>query len=73
MFPHSSKIMVRSGIGAEHQATLLEKLPQLVPGAANSKSWLASHPPSDQRAEAIRKNAQRWADHAPLLEGKDIP
>lgn len=66
---YATALMVRSGIGAEHQARLLEKLPALVPGAAaNAKSWLASHPPSDQRARAIRDNATRWRDHAPAID-----
>ncbi|MEL7154167.1 MAG: M48 family metallopeptidase [Pseudomonadota bacterium] len=62
---YATALMVRSGLGAEHQATLLEKLPQLIPGAAAQASWLSSHPPSDQRAAAIRENAQRWSGHAP--------
>ncbi|MEM7212039.1 MAG: M48 family metalloprotease, partial [Pseudomonadota bacterium] len=64
---YATALMVRSGIGAEHQATLLEKLPYLLPGAGGSASWLASHPPSDQRAQAIRDNADRWAGHAPQV------
>lgn len=66
---YATALMVRSGIGAEHQATLLEKLPALIPGAADSKSWLASHPPSEERAAAIRENAERWRVHAPQIEG----
>ena len=66
---YATALMVRSGIGAEHQATLLEKLPDLIPGAGTDhKSWLASHPPSDQRATAIRENANRWDGHAPSLD-----
>ena len=66
---YATALMVRSGIGAEHQATLLEKLPALIPGAdaGGQKSWLASHPPTDERARAIRENAERWAGHAPPL------
>ena len=67
---YATALMVRSGIGAEHQARLLEKLPELIPGAGESRSWLASHPPPDERAKAIRQNAEQWAGHAPLLEGK---
>lgn len=64
----ATALMVRSGIGAEPQATLLEKLPDLVPGSGMARSWLASHPDPDQRAAAIRANALRWQDHAPALE-----
>ena len=65
---YATALMVRSGIGAAHQARLLEKLPELIPGAGAPRSWLASHPPSDERAAAIRQNAERWQGHAPQLE-----
>jgi putative metalloprotease len=65
---YATALMVRSGIGAEHQARMLEKLPGLVPGsAAMATSWLASHPPAEERAAAIRENARRWRDHAPQV------
>jgi len=58
---YATALMVRSGIGAEHQASLLEKLPRLIPGhGAMATSWLASHPPVEERTEAIRDNAHRW-------------
>ena len=66
---YATALMVRSGIGAEHQATLLEKLPKLIPQSAMAQgSWLASHPPSEERARTIRENARRWQDHAPAVE-----
>ncbi len=64
---YATAIMLRSGLGAEPQARMLEKLKQLVPGmtaAAGPASWLASHPPVDARAKAIRANAQRWTGAA---------
>lgn len=64
---YATALMVRSGLGAEPQATLLEKLPELIPGAGGQRSWLASHPPTDERAAAIRRNADRWADHTPQI------
>ncbi len=65
---YATALMVRSGIGAEHQARMLEKLPRLIPGAAAmATSWLASHPPVEERAAAIRENAHRWRDHAPQV------
>ena len=65
---YATALMVRSGLGAEHQARLLEKLPGLIPGsAAMATSWLASHPPVEERAAAIRENADRWRDHAPQV------
>ncbi len=62
---YATALMVRSGLGAEHQATMLEKLPALVPGSDAMPKWLASHPPADERARAIRENAGRWGMHAP--------
>jgi len=62
---YATALMVRSGLGAEPQATMLEKLPKLVPGADGVPAWLSSHPPSDQRARAIRENAARWQNHEP--------
>ena len=65
---YATALMVRSGLGAEHQARMLEKLPHLIPGsAAMAASWLASHPPVEERAAAIRENARRWRDHAPQV------
>ena len=65
---YATALMVRSGIGAEAQATLLEKLPLLIPNADVQQSWMASHPPTEQRVAAIRDNADRWKGHAPALE-----
>lgn len=62
---YATALMVRSGIGAEHQAQLLEKLPQLVSADVERKSWLASHPPTSERAARIRENASRWTTTAP--------
>lgn len=69
---YATALMVRSGIGAEHQATMLEKLSRLSPAApraGNTVAWLASHPPVEERAAAIRENAERWRDHAPQNSG----
>ena len=65
---YATALMVRSGLGAEPQAALLEKLPSLIPGAGGQRSWLASHPPTELRAAAIRANADRWQDHLPQIE-----
>lgn len=62
---YATALMVRSGIGAEYQASLLEKLPRLIPGHGGmATSWLASHPPVEERTEAIRNNAHRWHHEA---------
>jgi putative metalloprotease len=65
---YATALMIRSGIGAEHQADLLEKLPKLIPGANMRSSWMASHPAPEQRIAAILKNAGRWDSHAPQIE-----
>jgi putative metalloprotease len=62
---YATALMVRAGLGAEPQARMLEKLLELVPEAsAQETNWLASHPPVAERAEAIRGNAERWAETA---------
>jgi putative metalloprotease len=58
---YATALMVKSGLGAEPQARMLEKLLELVPEAAvQQTSWLASHPPVSERSEAIRANGERW-------------
>lgn len=58
---YATAVMMKSGLGAEAQARMLEKLNDLMPGANPAgASWLASHPPVPQRAEKIRANAERW-------------
>lgn len=59
---YATALMVKSGLGAEPQARMLEKLDRLSPAgmAGGRVGWLASHPPSDERAAAIRTNANRW-------------
>lgn len=67
---YATALMLKAGLGAEAQARMLEKLPDLVPGGARAApSWLDSHPPVPERAAAIRANAGRWAQHR-LPEGR---
>jgi putative metalloprotease len=64
---YATALMIRSGLGAEPQARMLEKLEKLVPGMRGQDgpaSWLASHPPVKERARAIRENAARWLGEA---------
>lgn len=62
---YATALMLRSGLGAEPQMRMLEKLHQLVPQSAMQElSWLASHPPVAERTEAIRANAARWEANA---------
>lgn len=66
---YATALMLRSGLGAEPQARMLEKLSRLAPGAAATPAapWLASHPPVEERTAAIRANAARWQQR----EGSD--
>ncbi len=58
---YASALMLKSGLGAEPQVRMLEKLRELVPQSGLQEiSWLASHPPIEERTEAIRNNASRW-------------
>jgi putative metalloprotease len=58
---YATALMVKSGLGAEPQARMLEKLLELAPEAATQETnWLASHPPVAERAGMIRQNAERW-------------
>ncbi|HSF96050.1 MAG TPA: M48 family metallopeptidase [Thermohalobaculum sp.] len=58
---YATALMVKSGLGSEPQARMLEKLVELLPEAAMQEaSWLASHPPVGERSEAIRANGARW-------------
>jgi putative metalloprotease len=62
---YATALMIRSGLGAEPQARMLEKLLELVPEAsAQETNWLASHPPVAERTLAIRVNAERWEEAA---------
>lgn len=62
---YATALMVRSGLGAEPQARMLEKLLEVVPEATTQETnWLASHPPVAERALAIRANAERWEETA---------
>ncbi|MEM7509073.1 MAG: M48 family metalloprotease [Pseudomonadota bacterium] len=71
---YATALMIRAGFGAEPQARMLEKLLELVPGAgAAAKSWLASHPPVEERARAIRDNATRWEPGTGLADGRETP
>ncbi|MEM0923710.1 MAG: M48 family metalloprotease [Pseudomonadota bacterium] len=63
---YATALMIRAGFGAEPQARMLEKLVELIPGIERAgRSWLASHPPVGERAQAIRENATRWEGGPP--------
>lgn len=58
---YATALMVKSGYGAGPQKALLRKIAQLSPtGGTGPVSWLASHPPIDDRIRAIESNAADW-------------
>lgn len=58
---YASALMIKAGIGAEPQKTLLAKLGRLTGGAgAGTPAWLLSHPPARERIAAIEANERRW-------------
>lgn len=63
---YGAALMMKAGLGTEPQATMLEKLTTLIPGAkAEPPAWLASHPPVPERARRIRALGAGWeSEHA---------
>lgn len=57
----ATALLIKSGIGAEPQISLFEKLNKLSGRRGSSApAWLLSHPATPKRIEAIRTNLQRW-------------
>ncbi len=57
---YATALLIKSGIGAGAQKSLLEKLPSLTGSAGASPAWLLSHPKPDARIRAIEENERRW-------------
>ena len=58
---YASALMMKSGIGVEHQISMFEKLEQLSGNNANLQpAWLLSHPKTRQRIEKIQENETKW-------------
>ena len=59
---YASALMMKSGIGVEHQISMFEKLEQLSGNNANLQpAWLLSHPKTMQRIEKIQENETKWS------------
>ncbi|MFV0411010.1 MAG: M48 family metallopeptidase [Paracoccus sp. (in: a-proteobacteria)] len=58
----ATALMIHSGIGAEAQITMFEKMAKLSQGYNSTPAWLLSHPKPDRRIAAIRANQDRWQD-----------
>ena len=59
---YASALMMKSGIGVEHQISMFEKLEQLSGNNANLQpAWLLSHPKTMQRIKKIQENETKWS------------
>ena len=58
---YASALMMKSGIGVEHQISMFEKLEKLKGNNANLQpAWLLSHPKTKKRIEKIEENLLKW-------------
>ena len=58
---YASALMMKSGIGVEHQISMFEKLEKLSGNNANLQpAWLLSHPKTKKRIEKIEDNLLKW-------------
>ena len=58
---YASALMMKSGIGVEHQISMFEKLEKLSGNNANLQpAWLLSHPKTKRRIEKIQENLSKW-------------
>ena len=58
---YASALMMKSGIGVEHQISMFEKLEKLSGNNANLQpAWLLSHPKTKKRIEQIQENLLKW-------------
>lgn len=59
---YASALMMKSGIGLEHQISMFEKLEELSGNNANLQpAWLLSHPKTMQRIKKIQENKTKWS------------
>ena len=61
---YASALMMKSGIGVEHQISMFEKLEKLSGNNANLQpAWLLSHPKTKKRIEKIQENLSKWNEN----------
>ena len=61
---YASALMMKSGIGVEHQISMFEKLEKLSGNNANLQpAWLLSHPKTKRRIEKIQENLSKWNEN----------
>jgi putative metalloprotease len=59
---YATALLQKSGIGAQAQISMFEKLDALVGGGQRPPAWLLSHPNTDTRILAIKNNVMKWQD-----------
>lgn len=57
---YATALMIRAGFGAAPQVAMLRKLGRMIPNPQGA-SWLASHPPVEDRVAEIEHNAAAWS------------
>ena len=58
---YASALMMKSGMGVEHQISMFEKLEKLSGNNSNLQpAWLLSHPKTKKRIEKIQENLLKW-------------
>jgi putative metalloprotease len=59
---YATALLQKSGIGAQAQISMFEKLDALAGGGQRPPAWLLSHPNTDTRIHAIKNNVMKWQD-----------
>lgn len=59
---YATALLQKSGIGAQAQISMFEKLDALAGGGQRPPAWLLSHPNTDTRIQAIKNNVMKWQD-----------
>jgi putative metalloprotease len=59
---YATALLQKSGIGAQAQISMFEKLDALAGGGQRPPAWLLSHPNTDTRIQAIKNNVMKWHD-----------
>lgn len=58
---YASALLIKAGIGVEPQISLFENLDRLTGNRGGTPAWMMSHPKTDERIAAIRKNQLMWS------------
>lgn len=58
---YATALLLKAGIGAEAQVSLLEKLDRMAGNDGQAPAWISTHPPSRERIARIEANRRRWS------------